>query len=181
MRSNATTSGFGSIHLKLNKFANAGKSGVHSVDVGIVKTARYPAEGTSGSAPTVAQVAVWNEFGTQGGGWGGPIPPRPFMRNTIRMSNRDERIQSAIRRGVTASSPSFDARTAGRIGAIIHSNMIKAMQDPDLHPNSPITIAIKGSSKPLHDTGLLRRSLSWRVNKTAPKDGDGGVKVVTSS
>lgn len=32
--------------------------------------------------------AVWNEFGTRGGasggGWGGPIPERPFMRNAMR-------------------------------------------------------------------------------------------------
>ena len=32
--------------------------------------------------------AVWNEFGTaggaSGGGWGGPIPERPFLRNAMR-------------------------------------------------------------------------------------------------
>ncbi|MBN9074300.1 MAG: hypothetical protein J0H34_22410 [Rhizobiales bacterium] len=34
------------------------------------------------------QKAVWNEFGTRGGasggGWGGPVPERPFMRNAMR-------------------------------------------------------------------------------------------------
>jgi hypothetical protein len=34
------------------------------------------------------QKAIWNEFGTRGGasggGWGGPVPERPFMRNAMR-------------------------------------------------------------------------------------------------
>jgi hypothetical protein len=31
--------------------------------------------------------------------------------------------------------------------------------------NSPVTIILKGSDKPLIDTGSLRRSIVWRVKK----------------
>ena len=54
--------------------------GVTRVTVGFYKTATYP-DGTP-----VAAVAAWNEFGTKGGGWGGPIPERPFFRQTVRKS-----------------------------------------------------------------------------------------------
>lgn len=45
------------------------------------------------------QKAIWNEFGTRGGasggGWGGPIPERPFMRNAMKSHRSD--YMSAMR------------------------------------------------------------------------------------
>jgi hypothetical protein len=31
-------------------------------------------------------------------------------------------------------------------------------------PNSPVTIALKGSSKPLIDTGEMRGAVTWKVD-----------------
>lgn len=59
----------------------------------------------------VVQRAIWNEFGTRGGasggGWGGPVPERPFMRNAMRANRgKYQRAMSAgareILRGSTA-------------------------------------------------------------------------------
>lgn len=53
-------------------------SGSKQVKVG------FPAGKTS---QDILNRAIWNHFGTDGGksggGWGGPIPERPFIRNAI--------------------------------------------------------------------------------------------------
>jgi hypothetical protein len=113
--------------------------------------------------------AVWNEFGTRGGasggGWGGPIPERPFMRNSVRANRgkyRDALKTSAakILRGETGLSIVMN-----KLGILAQGDIqseITALSSP---PNSPVTIARKGSSKPLIDTGAMRSSVSWKVDE----------------
>ncbi|CAN7389681.1 hypothetical protein [Neorhizobium sp. LjRoot104] len=115
------------------------------------------------------QKAVWNEFGTRGGasggGWGGPIPERPFMRNAIRdnqASYRDGMKNSAAKllrgeTGLRTVLSKLGIKAQGDIQAEITS-----LSNP---PNSPVTIALKGSSNPLIDSGEMRGAVTWKVDE----------------
>lgn len=105
--------------------------------------------------------AVWNEFGTRGGGWGGPIPERPFMRNAMRNNKnkyRDAMKVSAkkILLGETSLSTVLD-----KLGALAASDVQMEITSLRTPPNSPVTIMLKGSSNPLIDTGQMRQAVTW--------------------
>lgn len=113
--------------------------------------------------------AVWNEFGTRGGasggGWGGPVPERPFMRNAMR-ENRGK-YRDALR---ASASKLLTGRTTlrqvmNKLGIEAQGDIqaeITSLQSP---PNSPVTIALKGSSKPLIDDGEMRGAVTWKVDE----------------
>lgn len=115
----------------------------------------------------VINKAVWNEFGTRGGasggGWGGPIPERPFLRNTMR-SNRD-----AYRAAMKASASKLltgktDIQTVLRkLGILAQGDVQEEITSLSSPPNSPVTIALKGSSNPLIDSGEMRKAVTYKV------------------
>lgn len=113
--------------------------------------------------------AVWNHFGTRGGasggGWGGPIPERPFLSNAM----RDNR--SSYRSAMKASASKLltgktDIKTVlSKLGTKAQGDVqeeITALSSP---PNSPVTIELKGSSNPLIDSGELRNSVTWKIDE----------------
>lgn len=113
--------------------------------------------------------AIWNEFGTKGGasggGWGGPVPERPFMRNAMK-DNRGK-----YRKAMETSAPKI-LRGEADLGQVMNKLGILAQGDIQTEitslsspPNSPVTIAIKGSSNPLINTGEMRASVTWKVEK----------------
>lgn len=113
--------------------------------------------------------AVWNEFGTKGGasggGWGGPIPERPFLRNTMRDNKAS--YQTAMK---TSAAKLLRGDTSLR--TVLSKLGIKAQGDVQSEitslsspPNSPVTIALKGSSNPLIDSGELRNSVTWKIDE----------------
>lgn len=113
--------------------------------------------------------AVWNEFGTKGGasggGWGGPIPERPFMRNSVRKNQgkyRDALKTSAVKilRGDTALQIVMQ-----KLGIVAQGDIQKEITALMSPPNSPVTIALKGSSKPLIDTGEMRGAVTYKVDQ----------------
>jgi Holliday junction resolvase RusA-like endonuclease len=112
--------------------------------------------------------AVWNEFGTKGGasggGWGGPIPERPFMRNSVRKN------QGAYKSALAVSAPKI-LRGETALTVVMQKLGIKAQGDIQAEitslmspPNSPVTIALKGSSKPLIDSGEMRQAVTFKVD-----------------
>lgn len=113
--------------------------------------------------------AVWNEFGTKGGasggGWGGPVPERPFLRNAIRENRgkyRDAMRSSAAKILVGKTG----IRTVlSKLGIVAQGDIqaeITSLQSP---PNSPVTVALKGSRNPLIDSGEMRGAVTWKVNE----------------
>ncbi len=129
----------------------AGKGGVSGVKVGFFSTARYE-DGTP-----VAAVAAWNEFGTE------TIPERPFFRNALAESERS--VGRILQAGLDTKKMVVDERLAGRVGAHVQGQIqesITALKEP---PNAPETVRRKGSSDPLMDTGTLRNSVSWEVER----------------
>ena len=129
----------------------AGKGGVSGVRVGFFETARYD-DGTP-----VAAVAAWNEFGTE------TIPERPFFRRAI--AEAEDRIAKVLRRGIDTEKMVVDERLAGRVGAYVQGEIqdsITALKEPQ---NAPETIKRKGSSNPLIDTGHMRDSVDYEVDR----------------
>lgn len=103
---------------------------------------------------SVPMVASLNEFGTY------DIPPRPFFRNAI--NKNSDKWGKVFLQGMQKQS----ARNAfGLLGERIRKDIIQSINDTNEPPNSPVTIARKGSSKPLVDTGLMRASVNYRIKE----------------
>lgn len=111
--------------------------------------------------------AFWNEFGTKGGasggGWGGPIPERPFLRNAMRDN------QAKYRNGMKTSAKKLllgqtSLQTVlSKLGIMAQTDVqdsIVSLSDP---PNSPVTIELKGSSNPLIASGELRNAVTYKI------------------
>ena len=126
--------------------------------------------------PIEVEKAIYQEFGTRGGasggGFGGPIPERPFMRNALRDGREMNRAQlkSEARRIVLAAVRGASAAAAKRmalrrLGIKIQGDIQASIVSLTTPPNSPVTIALKGSSKPLIDTGKMFASVAYMVEE----------------
>lgn len=124
-------------------------SNVNSLQVGFFKSARYP-DGTQ-----VAAVAAFNEFGTKN------IPERPFFRQALRKSR--DGVREIVATEIDSKKLEVGRGLAGQIGAHVAGEVQRRIVDLRDPPNAPITVARKGSSNPLVDTGQLRTSATWRV------------------
>lgn len=141
---------------KHKKLIDPKTSGPTHVKVG------FPA---SKSTASNIEKAIWNEFGTRGGrsggGWGGPIPERPFMRNTMR--NNQRKYMNAMRaaaKDILLGTTSL-ATTLNKLGILAQGDIQSEITSLRSPPNSPVTIALKGSSNPLIDTGAMRQAVTW--------------------
>lgn len=127
----------------------------------IAGTGAHP---NSKAGATIAAIAAWNEFGTP------RIPSRPFMRNGYRAFKLDVAFVMQAMRACVFTKAGDHLRKNTNVkqffevcGMKIQSLMV-AQIDSNLPPaNSEATIAKKGSSHTLFDTGALKQSLSYEV------------------
>lgn len=107
----------------------------------------------------LAVIAASHEFGTNA------IPERSFLRSTLDEQDGAYREATADAiRGVLDGKRSAQAALE-RLGQRVVRDVqgkIRSGIDPAL---SPTTIAAKGSSKPLVDTGRLLRSITYQVRR----------------
>jgi len=129
-------------------------SGVERVAVGFFSTARYP-DGTP-----VAQVALQNEYGFHAPG-GAPIPARPFFRQALGAVEGD--VVRLVARRVDSDTMVATPQLADEVGTLVAGAVQQRIVDLREPPNAPLTVARKGSSNPLIDTGQMRLSVTWRV------------------
>lgn len=102
------------------------------------------------------EYAGYLEFGTS------KMPPRPFMRQTFEnygaaMEARIATSYSSVIEGGSAN------REANRLGLFYQGRIQKEIRGGSFAPLSAKTIAQKGSSKPLIDTGRLIGSISYEL------------------
>lgn len=125
-----------------------------SVDVGVLGD-KASAEHESGV--TVADVATFHEFGLG-------VPERSFVRGYV--DENEAKAQSLARKGVQSVAKGLDVDTVLNVIGLSHvggmQERIAAGIDPAL---AELTIAGKGSSTPLIDTGQLRSSITHRLVK----------------
>lgn len=129
------------------------------VTIGVHEAAGASTYTTSGVS--VLQVANWNEFGTEN------IPARPFIGGWFDAHKKDN-DGIVIKAGEKVAKGQLSAEKFGdyigvQLKAEAQANI--AMGVPP--PNAPSTIARKGSSTPLIDTGLLRSSIDYKVGTKA--------------
>lgn len=127
------------------------------VAVGYQEGGAYP-DGTS-----VVDVALWNELGTV------HSPSRPFMRNSVD-GHRDE-ISRFVQKSVKALTEGKSVEEVlKKIGVFQQKLIRKEIVSGNFEPNSPETIARKGSDKPLIDTGLMRQSVNFVIREKGDSD-----------
>lgn len=109
--------------------------------------------------------AIWNEFGTEGHHNAGPIPERPFLRNSMR--NNKSKYAAAMKTSAKKilSGTTTLTTVLDKLGALAQGDIqaeITSLRSP---PNAPMTIKRKGSSNPLIDTGAMRQAVTWELRK----------------
>lgn len=119
-------------------------------------------EGTyagKGKPISVGQVAAIHEFGAPKAG----IPERSFIRGAID-ANQGKIRRTLNRLALAVSRGGMSANMAlGILGESV-SQMIKKRITDGIPPAlKPATVARKGSSKPLIDTGQLLNSIGWEL------------------
>ncbi|MGY3186451.1 hypothetical protein [Lysinibacillus sp. TE18511] len=125
----------------------------YSVEVGIFGSDEY------------VMIASVHEFGAtiRKGGGTITIPERSFIRTTFDEKNEEwfNFFKKQIKRVIAFE---MDPKTSfERLGARMVGDIQKKITDLDAPPNAPSTIAKKGSSNPLIDTGGLRMRVTYKV------------------
>ena len=135
----------GSLSKALSKYKDMNAS----VRVGVLENATYP-DGTP-----VAMVAFWNEYGTR------TSPVRAFFRTTVSEQKKNWvlSVQNLMK---IHNDPK---QVMGLIGVHIQEQIVQSINTWSDPPNSAYTIAKKGSSKPLIETGVLMRSIKSEVGE----------------
>lgn len=112
--------------------------------------------------------AIWTHYGTQGGasggGWGGPVPSRPFLMNAIENNKSKYRktlrvSASQILRGTTTMNA-----VLSKLGLFAQGHIQSEITNLQSPPNSQATIDLKGSSNPLIDSGEMRGAVTYKVD-----------------
>lgn len=125
----------------------------YSVEVGIFGSDEY------------VMVASVHEFGAtiQRGKGSISIPERSFLRTAFDEKNEQwaSFFKSQLKHVLALQ---MDVKTLfNRLGARMVGDIQEKITDLDAPPNAPSTIAKKGSSNPLIDTGGLRMRITYRV------------------
>lgn len=93
------------------------------------------------------------------------IPERSFLRSTFDEKNR-EWFKFMKKQLEHVLSGRINARVlCERLGAKMVADVQEKLTDINSPPNAPTTIAKKGSSNPLIDTGGLRQRITYKVVK----------------
>lgn len=143
----AKISGGEKLEAALRKISTSVSKGA-LLKVGFLSGATYP-DGTS-----VAMVAAIQNYGS------GTIPPRPFFSNMVAAKSKE--WPGAIAGLLVAND--YDAEKTLQItGQAISGQLKQAIRDTSAPPLAPSTIARKGFSKPLIDTGQMLNSVDFEV------------------
>lgn len=164
MTTTVKDNGYKKFREQLEKLKAQGGAKGANVKVGILAEAGIH-ESDEGPQITVAQVAAYHEFGSPGAN----IPERSFMRSTLeeKKSEFTNLIGKLLTDVVAGKRTAKDA--LGILGLTVSTAIKKKIASGEFVPNSPATIAKKGSSKPLIDTGQLLNSISYEVNTGGEK------------
>lgn len=128
-----------------------------SVKIGVLEKSGEHKNPNSEEPLTVVEVATFNEFGTE------TIPERSFIRATV-----DQNFEDYVEKSKTLQNKvvmqELDVKKALSIlGEQIQADIVNAINTGIEPENSPTTIAAKGSSKPLVDSGQLKQSIRYQV------------------
>ncbi len=114
----------------------------------------------------LASIATWNEFGLKASSKNPAVPARPLLRSTV-FKQRDKIVSwwaKSLNRMISNA-----AITPIQTVALVGINLVKMVErqmDASYSwakPNAPRTIKNKGFDYPWHETGKMRKSITWAV------------------
>lgn len=121
--------------------------------------------GRKSTEPNNAELAFIHTYGS-------PIrniPARPFMEPALMETETKNRITEYYSKAAQSAFNGDFSSVDGNLhkAGMVARNAIVAYIDDSSHfvPNSPVTIAKKGSDKPLIDTGSLRTSITYVIRE----------------
>lgn len=112
-------------------------------------------DGDMNGNKSVAEYGMKNEFGTS------RQPSRPFMRPAFDENIQKIRQQMNLQYQAVLSGASTLYQAVGIIGQYHVRDIQNKISDNVPPPNSPVTIALKGSDRTLIDTGIMRASVRY--------------------
>jgi hypothetical protein len=141
---------------------NAGEAAVfigYLRSSGFYKNKANRKKGEKAKPITMAQLAAIQVYGTTDG----RIPPRDFMNGAIERHGKE--IEKMVKKlsAMIVLGKMDSKRALGIIGQFVKDKMVATIDEGGFKPNAPSTVARKGSSKPLVDTGQLRGAIDWVV------------------
>ena len=114
-------------------------------------------EGDTNGGQSIAEYGAYNEYGT------GDIPERSFMRTSFDENNRRISQDIATQYDLVKQGKKTVYAALGMVG-LRHEADIKTKIGSNIQPaNSPITIARKGSSRTLIDTGAMLAAVRYII------------------
>ena len=123
------------------------------VNVGFPASAKEP-DGTS-----TAFIAAVHEFGSE------HVPERSFMRTSLEVNrNKRKALNEQNLKKVLNGGMSVDA-ALGHLGLMASSDIKEQIKNGSYAPLKEVTTKRKGSSKPLIDTGQMRQSVTYELEK----------------
>lgn len=113
------------------------------------------------SGASIVQVALWNNFGTEN------IPRRPFME--LAAANMQPRYREMCRQAVKRlNAGEINIETLLKAGGQMGEAEVRnAIDEGGWNPNSPQTMARKGSQVPLIDSGDMRKCVTHQIRERA--------------
>ena len=118
---------------------------------------------TEDDGTDICDVAAWNELGTVGS------PSRPFLRKSV--DENAGKINSFLKgqKKKLVSGASAE-QVLKEIGLFQKDLIQEKITEGSFVPNAPSTIRRKKSSKPLIDTGRMRQSVNYVIQKKGSGD-----------
>lgn len=111
------------------------------------------------SDATLAEVAFWNEYGTD------DIPERPFVRATADENRNFYAKILKVQLGEVFARRKTVQGALELVGTKAKAQLKKKIRDVKSPPNAPYTIQKKGSSNPLINTGSMLRAVDFEVKQ----------------
>ena len=123
----------------------------------------FDSSGVADPETNIAYRGYVNEYGIPQGD--AKIPPRPFTReawdnNQAEMKELEKKLVGRVIDGKTTPDQYFKI-----IGEFWKSKIKASITSGNWKPNAKMTIELKGSSKPLIDTGEMLRNVDYKIRK----------------
>jgi len=118
-----------------------------------------------GEKLTIAEVATYNEFGTESVAGNEIIPERSFIRSTVDKHQESYHNKTRILQEKMILNEMTSEVALAILGEQIQSDIIETINQGVDPENAAATVAAKGSSTPLIDSGQLKQSIRYEVKK----------------
>ena len=119
----------------------------------------FPASAKEPDGASTAMIAAVHEYGNE------HVPERSFMRTSLQKNRgRYSALNEQNLKKVLNGGMSVDA-ALGQLGLMASSDIKEQIKNGSYAPLKQATIKRKGSSKPLIDTGQMRQSVTYELEK----------------